>query len=380
MSNKPHVVVVGAGILGASIAVHLTARGAQVTIVDGGMPGMGATRVSYAWLNGYGKNPFHYHDINRRSLDSWPRFARQLEQHSRQRVELTWGGELRWAVTDAGAETLINRAKVLQSWGYPNQILTAAEVGALEPELNTDGLRAASYSPIDGHVNTQQVVQAALAVVEDQGGEVVKETPVTGLTLAEGASTKRVTTVEIGNGSIPCDFVVLAGGKDTHRLAQFADVALPQHDTFGCTIITEPLPPIFKNIAALHSPRDAEPLVNFRQFGDGSVMVQSHTMHNEYRGDRGETDEEIAQVMADAAGILPALQVAKVQEIRRGRRPIPNDGEPIVGFVEPGSNLYVVTTHSGVTLAPLLGELAAIEIADQIEVDLLAPFRLSRFA
>ena len=62
--TKPHVVVVGAGMIGASIAFHCALRGAQVTIVDGGLPGQGTTRVSFAWLNAYGKTPFHYHDLN----------------------------------------------------------------------------------------------------------------------------------------------------------------------------------------------------------------------------------------------------------------------------------------------------------------------------
>ena len=83
-----HVVVVGAGILGASIAYHLTLHGVRVTIVDAGQPGEGATRVAFAWLNAYGKTPFSYHDLNRRSIDMWAGFARRLG------IDVTWGGEL----------------------------------------------------------------------------------------------------------------------------------------------------------------------------------------------------------------------------------------------------------------------------------------------
>jgi len=100
-NQKPHVVVIGAGILGASIAFHLSLRGAQVTVVDAGQPGHGTTRVSFAWLNAYSKNPYHYHDLNRRSLDMWPRFAHRLAQaQDVTQVRLTWGGELRWAATE----------------------------------------------------------------------------------------------------------------------------------------------------------------------------------------------------------------------------------------------------------------------------------------
>ncbi|OUC08262.1 hypothetical protein RY27_10005, partial [Litorilinea aerophila] len=68
-----------------------------------------------------------------------------------------------------------------------------------------------------------------------------------------------------------------------------------------------------------------------------------------------------------------------IQEVRRGRRPIPEDGLPILGFTQAVANLYLAAMHSGVTLAALVGELAALEIATGRPVDLLAPYRLERF-
>jgi len=125
--SQPHIVVIGSGILGAAIAFNLSQRGAQVTVIDSGQPGQRATRVSFAWLNAYSKNPFHYHDINRRSLEMWRRFAARLEaQQSVTKIDITWGGELRWAVTQAGADKLIARAKQLQTWGYPTRLLISA--------------------------------------------------------------------------------------------------------------------------------------------------------------------------------------------------------------------------------------------------------------
>jgi glycine/D-amino acid oxidase-like deaminating enzyme len=77
--------------------------------------------------------------------------------------------------------------------------------------------------------------------------------------------------------------------------------------------------------------------------------------------------------------VLPALKGVKIKEVRRGRRPIPRDGESIVGFSPTVSNLYLATTHSGVTLTPIIGEFAALEIAEGARIDLLQPFRLERF-
>jgi glycine/D-amino acid oxidase-like deaminating enzyme len=59
---------------------------------------------------------------------------------------------------------------------------------------------------------------------------------------------------------------------------------------------------------------------------------------------------------------------------------LPKDGFPIVGFAGGHPDIYVTAMHSGMTLGPLVGRLAAAEILDGVEVDLLAPYRLGRFA
>jgi glycine/D-amino acid oxidase-like deaminating enzyme len=108
-------------------------------------------------------------------------------------------------------------------------------------------------------------------------------------------------------------------------------------------------------------------------------MIQGGAPDNHQEGDRGHTDDEVHQIVADAGEVLPALKGAKIKEVRRGRRPIPRDGEPIIGFTPEVSNLYLATTHSGVTLTPIIGAFAAIEIAEGARIDLLQPFRIERF-
>ena len=91
----------------------------------------------------------------------------------------------------------------------------------------------------------------------------------------------------------------------------------------------------------------------------------------------GRTDAEVDQILATAAEFLPQLQTASIREVRRGRRPIPRDGLPVLGFAT--FNLYLATMHSGVTLAALVGECAASEILDGTRIDFLEPYRLARF-
>ena len=73
-----------------------------MTLIDAGEPGMGATSHSFAWINSFGKEPRAYGGLNRRSLDTWDRFARLLDAD----IGLRWGGQLIWAATDEDAAAL----------------------------------------------------------------------------------------------------------------------------------------------------------------------------------------------------------------------------------------------------------------------------------
>src|SRR5438067_281534 len=139
------VVVVGAGIVGASIAYHLARRHVAVTVLEHHQPGAGASSHSFAWLNAFGKEPFPYHDLNRRSLEVWHRFAQALQAD----IGLHWGGEMRWVHTPEDAQVLQQRLQQLQTWGYPNRLITAAELCQLEPGLVPGPVSAASLGPID---------------------------------------------------------------------------------------------------------------------------------------------------------------------------------------------------------------------------------------
>ncbi len=372
MANQTtHIVVIGAGIIGCSIAYHLAQQGANVTLLDTQEPGQGTTAVSFAWLNGRDKNPRHYHDLNRRALDHWPRFARQLGAES----ALTWGGELRWAATDEDAEEIVQRVRTLQSWGYPIYLRNADEVAQLEPHLTPGPLTVASYTEIDGHVDTQAIIDACINRLEQHNATIYK-TQVIGFVQAEHKIKSVMTTA----GEMACDTVVLAAGPDTAELAHLAHVHVPLYDTFGCTIITEPVPSIFQNVSVVHSPRDTPPQTNFRQLPNGMVMMHGGAHGRVFDGGSlGQNDKEIQTVRDAVARYVPALEGAPIREIRQGRRPIPKDGHPILGFSKQVTNLYLSVMHSGVTLAPLIGETASLEILEQTHIDYLEPYRLARF-
>lgn len=375
-SDVPHVVVIGAGIIGSSIAFNLSHRNVRVTLLDADEPGQAASRISFAWINGRDKDPRHYHDLNRRSLDIWERFSRRLGGD----VGLTWGGELRWAATGQGAKELVDRVRTLQSWGYPISLIGESEINEMEPRLVTGPVAAASYTQIDGHVDTSKVIRACLDRAKANGVEIRSGTKVTDLHLARAASGRtRVEALATATGEIECDVAVLATGADTTELAAKAGIEISHHYTFGATVITEPVAPQFENLAVVHTPRDAEPMLNMRQFADGSFMVHGGSHGGDQDESMGRTQEDVGKVFQAAMQYLPGLKETKIAEVRKGRRPMPGDGHPILGFSEAVPNLYFATMHSGVSLAALTGEFATIEIVDGACIDILEPYRVERF-
>jgi len=370
-----HVVVVGAGIVGASIAYHLARRHVTVTVLERHQPGAGASSHSFAWLNAFGKEPFPYHDLNRRALEIWHRFAQELQDD----IGLHWGGEMRWVHTPEEAQLLQQRIGQLQAWGYPNRLISADELSQLEPGLVPGPVSAASLGPIDGHVEPLKVIAACLQQAQVHGAVVHSGTAVSGLRLDTTASTvRRVQAVQTLRGEIACDAVVLAAGTDTTELAAMAGLTIPQEESPGVVIRTDPRPPVLQTVSVLYMPPiDAtRPDIHLRQLSDGTLMIGEGTQESLSRDDSQEHADEL---LARATHYLPALKGASAVPVPVGYRPMPRDGFPVLGFPEPVPNLYLALMHSGVTLAPLVGELAAMEIVDGARVRILEAYRPERF-
>ena len=117
--------------------------------------------------------------------------------------------------------------------------------------------------------------------------------------------------------------------------------------------------------------------VHFRQTSDGSVQIGEGTQES-LRRDDSQTHAD--DLLARAAHYLPGLSGATADPVPVGYRPMPLDGYPVLGSAPSAPNLYVAVTHSGVTLAPVIGELAAMEIVDGARVEILDHYRPERFA
>ena len=370
-SKAKKVVIVGAGIIGATLACHLSQRdGIDVTLLERDIPGSGASGHSFAWANAFGKDPREYHTLNRRSLDMWYRLAHQFDTD----IGIHYGGEMRWENDPQRATQLRERVRQIQTWGYPCRLITSDEMLSLEPHLHPGTVLAASLSEADIHIETDTFTNVCLRRAREAGAIAYPQTRVTDFVIRDS----NIAAVETTNGEFSCDVVVLASGVQTTELASLVQVHIPQQRSPGVVIKTTPCAEVLHNVAVIHAPSKDEKHqhLHLRQLSDGSLRIGQGTQEGINRDD---SQQHADALLERARAYLPAIADAKAIPTPIGYRPMPLDGFPVLGFAKAVPNLYIALMHSGVTLAPLVGEMAMLEIVDDVRVDWFDAYRPERF-
>jgi len=227
MSSSRYVVI-GAGILGASVAARLASAGLRVTLLDQDQPGRAASRWSFAWLNSNDKAPRPYHDLNHAGMKAWAELAPDLDGDAWYRPV----GHVELATTDAGRAELEARVRRLTEWGYPARLIDAAEAERIEPSLRLPpGAAALAWFPEEGYLLTEPLIARLVAYAKSHGADVLVGEPgrVTGLETGPGAA-PRVRTA--AGAVLAAEEVVCCAGRWTPALAA---VPLVPWETPGST-------------------------------------------------------------------------------------------------------------------------------------------------
>lgn len=356
MADQPHILVIGAGIVGASIAYHLARDGARVTILDAGPGGGLATRHSWAWINASWGNPEPYFRLRLRAMREWRRLQAEVPG-----LAVNWCGGLLW---DLPAEKLPAYAQSHAAWGYDIREVGRDEVLRIEPQLARPPERAV-FAAAEGSVEPMAAAEALLQAAIAAGAVFAAHHEVSALDISAG----RITGVITEGGRIAADQVVIAAGAASDRLAASAGIALPMSAPAGLLVLTRPCPPILNGLVMA-------PEIHVRQRSDGCLIAGS-----DFGGaDPGTAPNEVAErILADLRALLIPGRDLPFDHYTVGYRPLPADDHPAIGRAAAHDNLYLAVTHSGITLAPAIGQFAAAEILTGRRDPLLAPYGLDRF-
>ena len=357
MENRvaKHVTVIGAGIIGASIAWHLAKAGARVTVVSESGAGGVATPNSFAWINASWGNPEVYFRLRIRAMAEWKRLAKDVPE-----LPLAWCGGLCF---DLPPDRLEAYAAEHSSWGYGIERVDAKRAGEIEPNL-VEPPDFAVYVAEEGVAEPVATAKALLADAERLGARVIIGT-VDRLTLSGG----KVTGVAVSGGTIEADEVVVAAGTGAPAIAATADIKLPLDTPPGLIVHSRPYNKLLNGL--VHAER-----LHMRQTAEGRIIAGSDFAG----GDPGEDPEATARdLFAVTKAALRGADRLELDFHTVGYRPTPVDGFPIVGRADGIGGLYIAVMHSGITLAPAVGLFATREILGGERDALLAPYALSRF-
>lgn len=370
MTNRiSTAVLIGAGIFGVSTAVQLARRGVTVTLINDGTPGNGASGRSLSWLNSARMRSAEYHDLRMAGIDRYRTLASGLGN-----VDwLRFDGGLTWDADDAsnGIDAAYRHEVSLGYDAIHLPPAAAAGHGIAAGKVTSQG---AIFNPGEGWVDLPSLIHHLLAEFAERGGLLVTDQGKAQVLVENGRAVGAVTA---SGQRFLADAVLLATGPSVPAMAATSDVRIDDGTPVALLVQTKPLSHPLR--AVLNTPRvavrpapgdtfslDADWAADeVETLADGSYQVKEST---------------IAALLEEASKVLsgnPKLEMAKYGA---GLKPIPGDGEPVLGEVRKIPGYFVAFSHSGATLGLIVGELLAYEMATGERHPMLESFRPERFS
>jgi glycine/D-amino acid oxidase-like deaminating enzyme len=382
-SPTTDVLVIGAGMIGASVAYHATAMGLRVTVLERGGVAGGTSSACEGNLLVSDKAPGPELDLAQYSLGLWTQTAEDLGAEA---LEYDAKGGVVVARTSDGAAALRDFAASQRQAGVDVQDLDAAGVIGLEPNIARDVVGGAWY-PQDAQVQPMLATARILARARARGAVLHQVVTVTGFS-RDGAG--RVTGVTTDSPTLPslgARWVVNAAGSWAGEVAALAGTPMPILPRRGFILVTEPLPS-----AVLHKVYTADYVANVASSDAGletSVVVEGTRSGTILIGasrervgfDRSFSVPVVRRLAAQAIGVFPFLADVGLLRTYLGFRPYCPDHLPVIGEDPRAPGLIHAAGHegAGIGLAAGTGRLIAQLAAGQRPDLDLAPFAPDRF-
>jgi glycine/D-amino acid oxidase-like deaminating enzyme len=281
-------------------------------------------------------------------------------------------GAVEWAAPGEDRDIFEDRVERLRDWGYAVEIIDHARLREIEPDIDPAAVGEApiGFFPDEGWVDPILITHTLLREAVRLGATLLTEQGPAGLVVRGG----KAVGVACAAGEIPADLVVNCTGCRSNSVTDERRFQVPLAPTSGMLAYTAPVAADLRTVVMAAQ-------CHIRADGAGRIVIRQDHYDRTILPD---TPAEIAlreagRLVAIAAQVVPSIGAAEADAVRIGVRALPADGKPAIGPIGGLAGYYVAVTHSGVTLAPFLGQLIADEILAGKERSEFAMFRPDRF-
>ncbi len=360
--------VIGGGLVGGAIAYGLARLGRNVALFDEGDIALRAARGNFGlvWVQGKGLGLPQYSNWTQLSARRWPELAAMLAADTGVDVALSQPGGFHLCLSELELEHRVRTMRELlaqpgiEPYAYEvvDPDLLARRIPGIGPTVI-----GATYTALDGHVNSLRLLRALHAGLQQRGGSYRRAQRVESIRHDGNAFAIVANAANSTNAAnFRADNVVLAAGLGNAQLAPQLGLKAPVRPLRGQIIVLERAQPFLRH-----------PITTLRQTDEGTVLIGDS---QEESGFDDSTGFSVLATLAErAVRCFPALVDVRVTRTWAALRVMSPDGCPIYEQSASAPGAFIVTCHSGVTLAAV----HVLELAPQIAAGAL-PAALACFS
>lgn len=380
---KFDAIVIGGGIIGCTTAYYLARKGLSVAVVEQGKLGQGTSADNFSWINGTSKvSNADYHYLNALGVTMYEELE---EEYGTEALGLKPIGALGIVRKSEATDytSMKEQAKILQGFGYTCAWLTIDDLRRTEPNINFADDTEGVSTPTDKMLDVQKFITFIAGRIRELGGAIFEDCNAQELDADDSGA---VTGLQTSQGRMETSRLVLATGPTTPEalaaITGFDGFAtrFPVQKVPGLLVTTPPVPEGLVRQLVYTSGKSE---LHFFPDFNGGLRIGSDDIDGMIIDNQSPEflREQGIKLLNRAQAYLPDFAGATCIDectLRVGVRAYPEDGFSLAGALPGAHGLYIVATHSGITLAPALGSLMAGVIAEGETPNALKPFALER--
>ena len=347
LPQRADVVIVGGGIVGASIAYHLAKLGITNTVLLERKQLTSGTTWHAAGLVGQLRASRNLTELAKYTTSLFE----GLEAETGQATGFKQNGSISIALTDGRLEELMRGASMAKNFGLDVQVISTGEIKERVPHYNMEGVKGGVFLPKDGQVNPIDVTQALAAGTRSRGGKIFEDMKVTRIIVENGVAKG----VETEAGTIHADKVVIAAGMWSRTLGRSIGVNIPLHACEHFYIVSEPIAALPRNMPVVRVPDEC----TYYKEDAGKLMVGAFEPKAKPWGTVGIDDEHafvslpedmdhFEPILTSAINRVPLLETAGIQLFFNGPESFTPDNRYYLGEAPELKGVYVATGFNSI--------------------------------